>query len=191
MAKKAPGIMLYYEIRSALEHLSLDEKGRLLDAMLNYGEYGEAPDFADPTLAVTWSFISMRIDADHKRYQDKCERAAENAKKRWEKENEAMRTHADDANTTTTSTSASTSALSTKSTASSTAASTSASKSVSASAATAPAESTIVEKPVENYSPRSPEEFEALRQKALSRLTQGLGGGALSSRSGLRAGHSP
>ena len=42
MAKKAPGIMLYYEIRSALEHLSFDEKGQLLDAMLNYGEYGEA-----------------------------------------------------------------------------------------------------------------------------------------------------
>ena len=29
MAKKAPGIMLYYEIRSALEHLSFDEKGQL------------------------------------------------------------------------------------------------------------------------------------------------------------------
>lgn len=161
MAKKAPGIMLYYEIRSALEHLSLDEKGSLLDAMLNYGEYGEAPDFADPTLAVTWSFIAMRIDADHKRYQNKCERAAENAKKRWEKENEAMRPHADDANTTATSTPTST--TSSSSTAS------------SASAATAPAEAETVEKPVESYSPRSPEEFEALRQKALARLSRGMG----------------
>lgn len=167
MAKKAPGIMLYYEIRSALEHLSFDEKGQLLDAMLNYGEYGEAPDFADPTLAVTWSFIAMRIDADHKRYQNKCERAAENAKRRWEKENEAMRPHADDANTTATSPPTSTSSSSSTTTTSSTAS--------SASAATAPAAAEAVEKPVESYSPRSPEEFEALRQKALARLTRGLG----------------
>lgn len=163
MAKKAPGIMLYYEIRSALEHLSFDEKGQLLDAMLNYGEYGEAPDFTDPTLAVTWSFIAMRIDADHKRYQNKCERAAENAKRRWEKENEAMRPHADDANTTATSTPTSTSTSSSSSTAS------------SASAATAPAISEPVENPVESYAPRSPEEFEALRQKALDRLSRGMG----------------
>lgn len=166
MAKKAPGIMLYYEIRSALEHLSFAEKGQLLDAMLNYGEYGEAPDFADPTMAVTWSFIAMRIDADHKRYQNRCERAAENAKRRWEKENEAMRPHADDANTTSTSTPTSTTSSSSTTTTSSTAS--------SASAATAPAISESVENPVENYAPRSPEEFEALRQKALDRLARGM-----------------
>ncbi len=31
-----------------------------------------------------------------------------------------------------------------------------------------------VENPVESYSPRSPEEFEALRQKALDRLARGM-----------------
>ncbi len=158
MAKKAPGIMLYYEIRSALEHLSFDEKGQLLDAMLNYGEYGEAPDFSDPTMAVTWSFIAMRIDADHKRYQNRCERAAENAKRRWEKENEAMRPHADDANTTSTSTPTTTSS----------------SSSTSSSAPASAAMPADVENPVESYSPRSPEEFEALRQKALDRLARGM-----------------
>ena len=40
-----------------------------------------------------------------------------------------------------------------------------------ASAAAMPAD---VENPVESYSPRSPEEFEALRQKALDRLARGM-----------------
>ena len=108
---------------------------------------------------------AMRIDADHKRYQNRCERAAENAKRRWEKENDAMRPHADDANTTSTSTPTSTTTSSSSSTSSSTA------TAAPASAAAMPAD---VENPVESYSPRSPEEFEALRQKALDRLARGM-----------------
>lgn len=75
MAKK-PGVMLYFETRPCLARLSCEEKGQLFEAILAYGEDGEAPAF-DDRLEIAWSFIRQRIDADNEKYQAKCERARE------------------------------------------------------------------------------------------------------------------
>lgn len=42
---KQPGVMLYFEIRPCLERLTMDEQGRLFNAILDYGEEGIEPKF--------------------------------------------------------------------------------------------------------------------------------------------------
>lgn len=83
MAKK-PGVMLYFEIRPCLAHLSNEEKGQLFEAILAYGEDGELPTL-DDRLEIAWAFIRQRVDADNEKYQAKCERAKE-AREAWGKQ---------------------------------------------------------------------------------------------------------
>lgn len=68
MAK--PGVMFYFEIRPCIKRLSLEEKGALFEAILDYGEYGTLPE-VDGVLGVAWDFIRPRIDLDSGRYDDK------------------------------------------------------------------------------------------------------------------------
>lgn len=76
MAKKRPGVMLYFDIGPSVERMDVTQKAALLDAILRYGEYGDDPDFHnDPRLDVTWSFIKQRIDNDETAYAEKCEKA--------------------------------------------------------------------------------------------------------------------
>lgn len=62
-----PGIILYFELRQQLSSLTYEEKGRLLDAMLEYGELGVVPELKG-ALAVAWSFIKVKLDYDEGRY---------------------------------------------------------------------------------------------------------------------------
>ena len=64
--KKRPGIMLYFEtIRNCTKRLDFEEKGRLFDAILAYGEDGNLPDFSeeeDLSLCIAWDVIRPQID---------------------------------------------------------------------------------------------------------------------------------
>ena len=72
MAKKRPGVILYFDTKSAMKLLNKEQKGELLDAILEYGEYGTSPDFnADPYLQLAWEFIYPRIDSDGEAYGKK------------------------------------------------------------------------------------------------------------------------
>lgn len=64
-----PGIMLYFDIRQPLQVLPMEEKGRLFDAILEYGEFGTVPDF-DGMLAMAWGFIQPRLDRDGENYEN-------------------------------------------------------------------------------------------------------------------------
>ena len=64
-----PGIMLYFEIRDALRFLTLEEKGQLLDAVLEYGMFGTVPEFAG-ILGMAWAFIKPKLDVDAERYDN-------------------------------------------------------------------------------------------------------------------------
>ena len=65
-----PGIMLYFDMAEPLKVLENEEKGRLLDAMLDYGQFGVIPEF-DGYLTVAWGFIRPKLDADAKSYRKK------------------------------------------------------------------------------------------------------------------------
>lgn len=67
-----PGIMLYFDMAEPLKVLKNEEKGLLLDAMLDYGQFGVIPEF-EGCLTVAWGFIRPKLDADAKSYRKKVE----------------------------------------------------------------------------------------------------------------------
>ena len=64
-----PGIMLYFDILEPIRVLSDAEKGRLLVAMLEYGQHGTLPQF-DGMLALAWGFILPKLDRDEESYEN-------------------------------------------------------------------------------------------------------------------------
>ena len=62
-----PGIMLYFDILEPIRVLPDADKGRLLVAMLEYGQSGIAPEF-DGMLALAWGFVRPKIDKDEAEY---------------------------------------------------------------------------------------------------------------------------
>ena len=64
-----PGIMLYFDILEPIRVLSDAEKGRLLVAMLEYGQSGADPAF-DGMLALAWGFVKPKLDRDEESYEE-------------------------------------------------------------------------------------------------------------------------
>ena len=62
-----PGIMLYFDILEPIRVLPDADKGRLLVAMLEYGQTGTVPVF-DGMLALAWGFVKPGIDKDAETY---------------------------------------------------------------------------------------------------------------------------
>ena len=62
-----PGIMLYFDMLEPLGMLSDGDRGRLLMAMLAYGQDGSKPDF-EGTLRIVWSFVQHKLDRDAENY---------------------------------------------------------------------------------------------------------------------------
>lgn len=62
-----PGIMLYFDILEPIKVLPDADKGRLLVAMLEYGQTGTVPQF-DGMLALAWGFVKPKIDKDKESY---------------------------------------------------------------------------------------------------------------------------
>lgn len=65
-----PGVMLFFDVRPALKRLTIEERGRLFEAILDYGELGLLPEF-EGGLGIVWDFIQPRIDQDAARYADR------------------------------------------------------------------------------------------------------------------------
>ena len=66
MAKK-PGVMIYFETGQSIKGLDYETKGRLFEAIMEYGEHGTVPPM-DGVLAAVWPFIANSIDRDAKSY---------------------------------------------------------------------------------------------------------------------------
>lgn len=79
---KQPGVMLYFEIRPCLARLTMDDQGRLFNAILNYGEFGVEPGF-EYMLGVAWDFIKPRLDRDREHYEEVCEKRRQAVLTRW------------------------------------------------------------------------------------------------------------
>lgn len=81
--KKRPGVMFYFETRPCLRRLSLEEKGLLLEAALDYAQYGQIPEL-DGLAGMAWDFIQPRVDRDGERYERVRQARSMAAHKRWE-----------------------------------------------------------------------------------------------------------
>ena len=64
-----PGIMLYFDIREPLSWLPDADKGKLFDAIMEYGEFGVVPEFQG-MLAMAWGFIKPKLDKDEESYEN-------------------------------------------------------------------------------------------------------------------------
>ena len=62
-----PGIMIYFDMLGPIRVLPDADKGRLLVAMLEYGQEGKLPRF-DGMLALAWEFVKPKIDKDSEEY---------------------------------------------------------------------------------------------------------------------------
>ena len=63
-----PGIMLYFDILEPIRVLPDSDKGRLLVAMLEYGQDGIEPKF-EGMLALAWGFVKPKLDRDNEEYK--------------------------------------------------------------------------------------------------------------------------
>lgn len=64
-----PGIMIYFDMLGPIRVLPDAEKGRLLVAMLEYGQEGKVPQF-DGMLALAWEFVKPKLDRDGETYEN-------------------------------------------------------------------------------------------------------------------------
>lgn len=62
-----PGVMLYFDILEPIKVLPDEDKGRLLVAILEYGNFGTVPEFTE-MLAMAWGFVRPKIDRDREEY---------------------------------------------------------------------------------------------------------------------------
>lgn len=96
------GFIVHLDTKPQWDMLSDQQAAALIRALLSYAESGEQLETEDGMLKIAFSFMSQQIDRDAEKYKAKCDRNAENAKKRWENENanasDRMQADANDAN---------------------------------------------------------------------------------------------
>lgn len=84
--KKHRSVILFSEWKKPLRALSLEQKGLILDALLDFPD-GRRPDFEDPLLAMAWEFMEGGLEANAKKWDEIRERRSDagrkGAEKRW------------------------------------------------------------------------------------------------------------
>lgn len=76
MATEKKAFVLYHDIRTPLELLTDEQRGRLFTAILNYSEFGALPEF-DGALMMAFAFIRMSLDRDAAAWEEKRAKRAE------------------------------------------------------------------------------------------------------------------
>ncbi len=81
-----PGIVLYrLEYESVRDKLSFEQKGILLDALMDFSETGEEYRGDDPFVSMAFSFFSAAIRRSAEKYERRRQANQENIAKRWHK----------------------------------------------------------------------------------------------------------
>lgn len=74
-------LLLYYDYQQHFNFLTDEQLGRIIRSMLEYEIDGVFPEFDEPILKMTFSFIKSNLDRDKQKYLEKCEKNTENGKK--------------------------------------------------------------------------------------------------------------
>ena len=84
--EKLKSVILYAEWKKPLQNLSLEQKGRILDALLDFPD-GTAHAFDDPVLQVAWSFMEGGLQENVRKWEATRKKRSEAGKKgnesRW------------------------------------------------------------------------------------------------------------
>ena len=81
--KKA--IMIYLDSAPQWDMLSYEQKGKLIEALMSYGSTGEESDIDDPVVKMAYIGMKATLDRDSEKYDERCKKNAESARKRWSK----------------------------------------------------------------------------------------------------------
>jgi hypothetical protein len=81
-----PGVMVYFDMLPAIEHLSKVDSGVLFQAILRYGRHEELPQMS-AKLKVVWPLVQQRLDRDEEQYCKVVTKRAYSAYVRWAKHN--------------------------------------------------------------------------------------------------------
>ena len=68
MDEEKKSVILYTEWAQPLKALSLEDKGRIFDAILSYSETGETPHFDSNAAEMAFSFIRLRLDENAQKW---------------------------------------------------------------------------------------------------------------------------
>ena len=77
--------VVYHDWRDLMSMLDQSQKGDLIDAMFAYEIDGELADFEDKAMKSIFAFMRKRLDENREKYQETCQKNAENAKLRWDR----------------------------------------------------------------------------------------------------------
>jgi len=69
--KERPGIVLYFDLLSAIDKMEDVLAGELLKAAYRYAKNGEIPTFKTDSQVIIWSLLKERLDADDEHYKEK------------------------------------------------------------------------------------------------------------------------
>ena len=72
--------VLYYDYRKHLQILTDEERGKLLLALMDYGETGKEPEL-DGAALMAFSFITCQMDRDAEKYAQTCQKRSEAGKR--------------------------------------------------------------------------------------------------------------
>lgn len=102
MSKEQKGFIVYGDIQAVIKELTDEQVAQLFRGMVDYFVDGTEPDFTG-VLKFVFIPIKQQMDRNAEKYEEKCEKMRENAKKRWGNANESksMQLDANDANTKT------------------------------------------------------------------------------------------
>lgn len=100
MAEKK-SLLLYYDYKSHFDFLTDEQLGRLIRSMLEYEVDGVLPEFDEPILKMTFSFIRSNLDRDKQKWVKMCKTNKENGGKggRPRQQNEQYEEQTNAANT--------------------------------------------------------------------------------------------
>jgi hypothetical protein len=85
MSNKKKSFILYDGDIECVDHLTTNQAGLLLKAIVNLRMTGEMPDFDDDTaLKILFHQISSHMAMNEEKYRQTCERNAKAAQKRWQ-----------------------------------------------------------------------------------------------------------
>ena len=93
--KKKPGVMVYFDMRRMVKLLTDSDKGKLFEAILDYGETGSVGELTD-TLRIIWPLIQHRLDTDSLQYDKKIVKRKYASYVRWTKEHQQATLSYDD-----------------------------------------------------------------------------------------------
>ena len=84
--EKLKSVILYAEWKKPLQNLSLEQKGRILDALLDFPD-GIIPTFDDPVLQIAWSFMEGGLQENARKWEATRKKRSDAGKKgnesRW------------------------------------------------------------------------------------------------------------